>query len=133
MTAPSAVGPPDSAVIDDINVDAVAAAVRACPGVSGLDGGQFSPVASYLPGRIVEGVEVSGGRVTVQIRAQWAFPVPELAARIAWVLAPLIGDRPVDVVISDIDDPPVAPPVAPFSGPAGRASRPAPSPGLPPA
>lgn len=129
MTAPPAAGPPNSAVIDDINVDAVAAAVRACPGVSGLDGGQFSPVASYLPGRIVEGVEVSGGRVTVQIRAQWAVPVPDLAARITRVLAPLIRDRPVDVVISDIDDPPVAPP----SRPARRASRSAPSPGPPPA
>ncbi|MGO9784096.1 MAG: hypothetical protein ACLPQY_30715 [Streptosporangiaceae bacterium] len=129
MTAPLAAGPPDSAVIDGINVDAVAAAVRACPGVSGLDRGQFSPVASYLPGRIVGGVEVSGGRVTVQIRARWAVPVPELAARITRVLAPLIRDRPVDVVISDIDDPPAAP----LAGPARRASRAAPSPGLPPA
>ncbi len=124
MTAPPAASPPDSAVIDGINVDAVAAAVRACPGVSGLDGGRFSPVASYLPGRIVAGVEVSGGRVTVQIRAQWAVPVPGLAARITVVLAPLTGNRPVDVVISDIDDPPAPPP----SRPARRAAS---SPGLP--
>jgi hypothetical protein len=129
MTAAPAAGTPDSAVIDGINVDAVAAAVRACPGVSGLDGGQFHPVASYLPGRVVEGVEISDGRVTVQIRAQWGLPVPELAARITRVLAPLTGDRPVDVVISDIDDPPVAPPYRP----ARRASRTDPSPGLPPA
>ena len=129
MTVPAPSFTPDPAVIDGVNVDAVAAAVRACPGVPGLDRGQFSPVASYLPGRIVEGVEVSGGRVTVQIRAQWAVPVPELAARITRALAPLIGDRPVDVVISDIDDPPVAPP----SRPARGASRTAPPPGLPPA
>jgi hypothetical protein len=129
MTAPPAAGPPDSAVIDGINVDAVAAAVRACPGVSGLDRGQFSPVACYLPGRTVEGVEVSGGRVTVQIRARWAAPVPELAARITRVLAPLVRGRPVDVMVSDIDDPPAAPPARPGQG----ASRAAPSPGLPPA
>ena len=122
MTVPPPAGTPDAAVIDGINVDAVAAAVRGCPGVSGLDGGQFSPVASYLPGRVVEGVEVSGGRVTVQIRAQWAVPVPELAARITMVLAPLTGNRPVDVVINDIDDPPARP-----AGPA------APPLGLPPA
>ena len=128
MTAPPTAGTPDSAVIDGVNVDAVAAAVRACPGVSALDGGQISPVASYLPGRIVDGVEVSGGRVTVQIRAQWAVPVPELAARITRALAPLIGDRPIDVVISDIDDPPVAPPYRP----ARRAGCTAQSPGLPP-
>jgi hypothetical protein len=126
MTVPPAVSTPDSAVNEGVNVDAVAAAVRVCPGVSGLDRSQFSPVASYLPGRTVEGVEVSGGRVTVQIRAQWAVPVPGLAARITVALAPLTGTRPVDVVIADIDDPPSAP------GP--RPARPAAaSPSLPPA
>jgi hypothetical protein len=126
MIVPPAASTPDAAVIDGVNVDAVAAAARACPGVSGLDGGQFSPVASYLPGRTVEGVMVSGGRVTVQIRAQWADPAPELAARITLVLAPLTGNRPVDVVIADIDDPPSAPSPRP-------ARQPAASPGLPPA
>ena len=38
--------------------------------------GQFGEVASYLPGRKVEDIVVSGGRVTVQIRSQWAVPVP---------------------------------------------------------
>ena len=102
MTLPPGGSMPRPAVIDGIDIDAVAAAVRGCAGVAGLDGGQFGEVASYLPGRKVEGIVVSGGRVTVQIRSQWAVPVPELAALIRAVLAPLTGHRPVDVVIADI-------------------------------
>ena len=109
MTVPPADSASGSAVIDGIDVNAVAAAVRGCPGVSGLDGGPFSGVASYLPGRKVEGIVVRDGRVTVQIRSRWAVPAPELAAVITAMLAPLTGNRPVDVVIADIDDPPGAP------------------------
>jgi ABC-type xylose transport system permease subunit len=108
---------PEAAVIDGVNVDAVAAAVLGCAGVAGLDGGRFGEVTSYLPGRRVRGVVVSGGRVTVQIRSRWAVPAPGLAALITAVLAPLTGRRPVDVVIADIDDPP-GPPV--HKTPVGR-------------
>jgi hypothetical protein len=112
MTSPPvspAVSGPGSSVIDGVDVDAVAAAVLGCAGVAGLDGGRFGEVASYLPGRTVEGVVVSGGRVKVQIRALWAVPVPELAALIRAILRPLTGSRPVDVVIADIEDPPAPP------------------------
>jgi hypothetical protein len=37
------------AVIDGVDVDAVAAAVQGCTGVAALDGGPFGQVASYLP------------------------------------------------------------------------------------
>ena len=109
MTSPPVPAVPDAAVIDGVNVDAVAAAVLGCAGVAGLDGGRFGEVASYLPGRKVRGVVVSGGRVTVQIRSRWAVPAPDLAALITAVLAPLTGSHPVDVVIADIDDPPGTP------------------------
>jgi hypothetical protein len=99
---------PEPAVIDGVNVDDVATAVLACAGVAGLDGGQFGEVASYLPGRRIPGVVVSGGRVRVQIRIRWAARVPPLVALIIAVLRPLTRDRPVDVVIADIDDPPGA-------------------------
>ena len=62
--------------------------------------------------------------MTVQVRSRWAVPAPELAALITAMLAPLTGNRPVDVVIADIDDPPGAPAPGVPSG-AGR-SRPAP-------
>ena len=127
MTLPPGGSRPGSAFIDGIDIDAVVAAVRGCAGVSGLDGGQFGEVASYLPGRKVQGVVVSGGRVRVQIRSQWAVPAPELAALIRAVLVPLTGHRPVDVVIADIDDPASAPPPrAPVSPRRSRAA-----PGLP--
>ena len=124
MTVPPGGSWPVSAVIEGIDIDAVAAAVRGCAGVSGLDGGRFGEVASYLPGRKVQGIVVSGGRVRVQIRSHWAVSAPELAALIKAVLIPLTGHRPVDVVIADIDDPPPRAPVHP------RRSRAAP--GLPP-
>ena len=129
MTLPAGGSPSGSAFIDGIDIDAVAAAVRGCAGVSGLDGGQFGEVASYLPGRKVEGIVVSGGRVRVQIRSQWAVPAPELAALIKAALVPLTGHRPVDVVIGDIDDPASTPPPrAPV-----RPRRSCAAPGLPPA
>ena len=127
MTRP--VKDPAAAVIDGVDVNAVAAAAQGCTGVSALDGGRFGEVASYLPGRIVPGVVVGDGRVTVQVRSRWGVPAPELAALIAAVLAPLTGPRPVDVVIAEVDDPPGAPS---FRVPAG-ARTPQPDPGLPPA
>jgi hypothetical protein len=111
MTNPPASGAAGPAVIDGVDVDAVAAAVKACAGVAGLDGGRFGEVASYLPGRIVRGVVISGGRVTVQVRSRWGIPAPHLAALITAALAPLTRGRPVDVVIADIDDPPGTPQV----------------------
>jgi hypothetical protein len=129
MTLPPDGSMPGPAVIDGVDIDAVAAAVRGCAGVAGLDGGQFGEVASYLPGRKVPGIVVSGGRVTVQIRSRWGVPVPELAALIRAVLASLTGHRPVDVVIADIDDPASTPPPR---APAGRGRSRA-AQGLPPA
>ncbi len=119
MTLPSVSSPPGPAVIGGVDVDAVAVAVLGCAGVAGLDGGRFGEVASYLPGRQVPGVVVSGGRVMVQIRSRWGVPVPELVALITAVLMPLTGPRPVDVVIADIDDPPGTPGPQPAAGTPG--------------
>jgi len=95
-----------TAVIDGVDVDAVAAAVRGCAGVSALTGGPFGEIVTYLPGRRVAGVLVRGGRVKVQVRSRWGVPAADLAALISVILVPLTGHRPVDVVIADIDDPP---------------------------
>jgi hypothetical protein len=129
MTLPAPGITPSTAIIDGVDVDAVAAAVRGCAGVSGLDGGQFGEAATYLPGRTVEGVLVTGGRVRVQVRSRWGIQAPSLATLITTALAPLTAPRPVDVVIADIDDPPS---LAPHHEPRlARRSRP--DPGLPPA
>jgi hypothetical protein len=128
VTTPAPGGVAASAVVDGVDVDAVAALVRGCDGVSGLDGGPYQEVATYLPGRTIEGVSVSGGRVQVQVRSRWGVEAPLLAALIKITLAPLVGSRPVDVTIADIDDPPD--PVSAAPGQDRRARR---SPGLPPA
>ena len=111
MTA-SPLDTPRAALVDGIDIDAVAAMVRGCAGVSALDGGPFGEVASYLPGRTVPGVAVDDNRIRVQVRSRWGVPAADVAALITAALAPLAGPRPVDVAIADIDDPPVAPPAA---------------------
>jgi hypothetical protein len=95
-----------AAVIDGVDVDAVAAAVRGCAAVSALTGGPYGEIITYLPGRRIDGVLVRDGRVTVQVRSRWGVPAADLAALISVILVPLSGHRPVDVVIADIDDPP---------------------------
>jgi hypothetical protein len=129
MTRPSPGFTSGAAVVDGVDVDAVAAAVRDCGGVSGLYGGRYGEVVTYLPGRTVPGVVVGGGRVRVQVRSRWGVEAPRLAARITAALAPLTGRHPVDVLIADIDDPPVTPPPRA----ARRARRTATPAGLPPA
>jgi hypothetical protein len=96
-----------AAVIDGIDVDAVAAATLGCAGVSALDGGQYGEATTYLPGRVVPGVVVGDGRVRVQVRAAWGTEVPSLAKTITAALAGITRNRPVDVAIADIDDPPI--------------------------
>jgi hypothetical protein len=107
MTA-SPLDTPRAALVDGIDIDAVAAIVRGCAGVSALDGGPFGEVASYLPGRTVPGVAVDDNRIRVQVRTRWGVPAADVAALITAALAPLAGPRPVDVAIADIDDPPAA-------------------------
>jgi hypothetical protein len=104
---PPPAAPPPVALVDGVDVDAVALAVLQCPAVSGLDGGRFGEVASYLPGRRVAGVTAGGGRVTVQVRSRWGIPAAVLAGQVTAAVARVTG-HPADVVIADIEDPPAA-------------------------
>jgi hypothetical protein len=99
-------GTPSAAVINGVDVEAVAAAVQGCAGVSALDSGQFGEVESYLPGRRVPGVVVRDCLVLVGVRSRWGVRAADLFAQIASAVAPLIGRRWVEVAIGDIDDPP---------------------------
>jgi hypothetical protein len=102
-----------SAVIDGVDVDAVAAAVRACAGVDDLFSTPTATMASYLPGRQVAGVRVSDAVVTIQVRSRWAVPVVSVAAQIRSAVQPLAGGHVIDVVIADIADAPaIAPPTS---------------------
>ncbi len=102
-------GTPRAALVDGIDIDAVAALVRGCAGVSALDGGPFGEVTSYLPGRTVPGVAVDDNRIRVQVRSKWGVPASDVAALITAALAPLAGPRAVDVAIADVPRSPPSP------------------------
>ena len=86
-------------------VDAVAAAVLACPDVTGLSAGRVGEVATYLPGRRVPGVRLREDRITVHVTARYGRPVAEIASQVRAAVRPLVGGRPIDVGIDDVTDP----------------------------
>jgi hypothetical protein len=98
---------PSGTIVDGVDVDALAAAVRSCRGVDDLDRGAPGSVATYLPGRQLAGIRVGIDRVTLQVRGAWGVPVRELATRIQAVAAPFVGHRAVDIVLADLSDPPL--------------------------
>jgi hypothetical protein len=106
---------PGSAVVNGVDVDALAAAVRSCPGVDDLDGGPLGSIATYLPGRKLPGIRIGSDRVTIQVRGMWDVPVAELVAQVRLAVAPFIGGRTVDIVVADLADPapPDSAPLAP--------------------
>jgi hypothetical protein len=90
------------AVVNGVDVDAVAAAVESCPGVEQLRGGPPQWTATYLPGRRVEGVRTERRIVVVQVRARWGVPAADLAAQIRGAIAPLAAGRRIEIVLADV-------------------------------
>lgn len=119
----SALPPSAVAVIDGVDVDVVAAAVRACPAVDDLHPGPGG-IATYLPGRRIDGVRVDPHTLAVAIRARWGVPATEVAAQIRHALAVAAAGRRVDVTIADLADPAASPeiPARPLVGTATTAS-----------
>ena len=108
----------EPALVDGVDVDAVARAVRACVGVSDLNSGRFGEIGSYLPGRrVVGGVQVDDDTVTVQVRARWGYSPRDIFAQIVGVTASLRHGRVLNLVIADIDDDPSLTPSPPRSRP----------------
>jgi hypothetical protein len=85
------------------DADRLAAAVQSCPGVARLAGGGLVPVATYLPGRRVDGVRLTEGRVLVAVVARYPVPLPQIAGEIRAAVAGVVTGRPVDVHFADID------------------------------
>jgi hypothetical protein len=92
-----------------IDVDRVAAAVVAVPGVAGLTAGPGG-AGTYLPGRRVDGVVVPapGGpapaRVVVHVVARAGVPVLDLASAVRSAVGTAVPGAPVDVVVEDVLD-----------------------------
>lgn len=81
---------------------AVADAVLACPGVAGLRGGRFGDVATYLPGRRIDGVRLRPDGVTVAVAVHFGQPVFAVAEAIRAVVREVVGDLTVDVTVDDV-------------------------------
>lgn len=95
--------PSRPAVVNGVDLDAVAAAVRACAGVDDLDGGPVNArLATYLPGRALDGLKVTDELVIVQIRGVWGIPVTTVAEQIRMAVAHLVLGRTVDIIVADL-------------------------------
>jgi uncharacterized alkaline shock family protein YloU len=93
----AASGPPELA-------DLVAAATVSVPGVAGLHTGSFGEVATYLPGRRVNGVRLREDVTEVHVTLVYGTPVLDTAERVRAAVTPLVT-TPVEVSVEDIIPP----------------------------
>ena len=96
--------PPDRAPDPATLAELVAGAVLAHPAVARLDGGTFGTVATWLSGRRLVGVHVGGAGEPVEVGVVLTLdrPIPATVAALRRTVAPLVGDIPIDIVVSDI-------------------------------
>ena len=116
-------------LVDGVDVEAVAMAVRSCAGVDDLATGALGSVATYLPGRTVAGVAVAQDHVIIQLRSRWGVPTGTVAGQVRSAVAALVGPRRVDIVVADIADPGDAAPGHGDPG-SGQPNAPSPTPGI---
>jgi hypothetical protein len=88
-----------------VDVEVIAAGVAACPSVARLYPGRAAEVATYLPGRRVEGVRVADDELEVHVVAAWDVPLPLVADEVRDIATPLSEGLPVAVYIDDVDIP----------------------------
>jgi hypothetical protein len=86
----------------EAEAEAIAAAVRSCPAVVDLAGGDFGVVATYLPGKRITGVRVAEDRIDVHLVGCYGIPIPALAAEVRTALTRLAQGRAVDIRVEDL-------------------------------
>ncbi len=67
-----------------------------------LSGGPFGTVATYLPGERLPGVALREDEVEISIVARMGRPLPEIADGVRAAIAPMVGDRPINVHIGGL-------------------------------
>ena len=87
---------------DTYDADVIAEATLACPAVGDLHAGGPSAIATYLPGRRVNGVRIEDDRVLVAVVLVHGVPVPTLEKQVRAALAPHVAERSVDVYVADV-------------------------------
>lgn len=102
--APPWGNPAGPAVVDGVDLDAVAAAARSCAAVDDLCPGPWGGVVTYLPGRQVRGVRVASDHVVISVRSRWGVPASKLAGQVRAAVTRLVGGRRVDLVVADLTD-----------------------------
>jgi hypothetical protein len=80
----------------------IADTVLRCPDVVDLSGGPFGTVATYLPGERLPGVALRENEVEVSVVVRLGRPLPEIADEMRAAVAPMVGDRPVNVHIGGL-------------------------------
>lgn len=85
-------------------IDEVAAAILAVPGIHGLHAGVLGEVATYLPGRRVNGVRLRDPGCEVHVVLEWGMPVAGTAQQVREALAGLVRG-PIDVTVEDVAPP----------------------------
>jgi hypothetical protein len=90
---------------DDPDAEAIAAAVRACPGVADLYGGLAGELATYLPGRRVTGLRVRPDFVEVHVVGRYGVRVADIAGQVRRAVSRVAPGLRVDVLIDDLDVP----------------------------
>ena len=95
-------GPPP--LVDGVDLDAVAAAVRACPAVDDLCSGALGRSGLLPAWPAGAGVRVAPDHVVISVRGRWQAPVTDLARQIRAAVTPLVGPRWVEIVIAETAD-----------------------------
>ncbi|CBH49627.1 hypothetical protein [Prescottella equi] len=83
--------------------DLAATAALAVPGVSGLHGGEFGTVATYLPGRRITGISIGADACAVHVILRYPADLIATADRVRDAVRAVVG-VPVDVTIEDLTD-----------------------------
>ena len=94
--------------IGDELSDRLAAVVLATEGVAALHPGVFEEVATYLPGRRVQGIRVTDHGCEIHVVLDWGAPIWATASAVRQAAARLV-EGAVDVTVADIAEPPVGP------------------------
>lgn len=87
------------------DADAIAAAVLQCSSVTELSAGRGVTVATYLPGRRVEGIREVDDTIEVHVVAGWGVPIPSLAREVRAAVGGVAAEQPVAIFVDDIADP----------------------------
>ncbi|GLZ51576.1 hypothetical protein Acsp07_11930 [Actinomycetospora sp. NBRC 106378] len=107
MTHPVRPGDAAPAGVAGVDVDRVAAAVRACPLVADLVAGDPDPSGTPLTGRRVAGIRVSddgpgSARIAVSVSMCDGAPVGRLVEQVRSAVAVRAPGHPVDVFVADV-------------------------------